>query len=245
MDKICDAIRDASNADHCLQLLVEDLELTQRMWRLNWRESQLNYMQAKPAASLDMLLQSCAAPSLVERRRLALVLACSLLQLHESPWLSEQWDKNRLHFFYTATGGLDLRRPYISISFDQFPSAGEPPNLDRFHRNPGILKLGILLIEVHKWKPLESFRSPGDLAGGRPTPNTDLQVARRVVKTLDDCFPTYQGAIEACLGVPWVHSGSRVSLEDPETRNGLYGDVVEPLEREVALGDYMSRGGVK
>lgn len=185
-----------------------------------------------------MLLQGFRAPPLVERRRLALVLTYSVLQLHESPWLSEQWDKERMHFFYDDVDRPDFKRPYLSTFFDQFPSKGEPPNMDRFHKNPGILKLGVLLIEVHKWKPLEGFRRQDDLVNDEPTPNTDLHVARRVLKTLDDCFPTYRGAIEACLGVPWVHSGSRVSLEDAETRNGLYGDVIEPLEREVALGDY-------
>lgn len=184
------------------------------------------------------MLRNYAAPPLTDRRRLALVFARSLLQLHESPWLSEQWDKQRMQFFFKGTGDLDIRRPFISTPFDQFPSGSEPPDLSRFHRNPGILKLGILLIEAHKWKPLETFYTPDDLKDGHPTPNTDLQVARRILRTMDDCFATYQTAVDACLSVPWVACGARVSLEDDETRNGMYTDVVEPLEKEVSLGDY-------
>jgi hypothetical protein len=128
----------------------------------------------------------------------------------------------------------------MSTSFNKFPSGTEPSSLDRFHRHPGILRLGILLIEIHRWKPLEDFWTPDDLVAGKPTVNTDLQVARRVLwsQALADCFPTYLGAIDACLQVAWAPSGSRVSLEDTETQAGIYRDVIEPMEREAELGNY-------
>ena len=222
-----------------LSLLVESEDSDAlRTWRLRWQPPLLEYSEKTPAVCFEAVLSNYAAPPLIDQRRLALVFARSLLQLYESPWLSERWDKRRLHFFFQATGELDIRRPYLSTPLDQLPTGSEPPDLDRFHRNPGILKLGVLLIEVHKWKPLETFYLPDDLAGGQPTPNTELQVARRVLKGMNDCFGTYLSAIDACLSVPWVPSGSRVSLEDAETRGGLYTDVVKPLESEVALGEY-------
>ncbi|KAF6514185.1 hypothetical protein HZS61_006441 [Fusarium oxysporum f. sp. conglutinans] len=212
LERICDVDLYVQGSNYCLQLLVEDLESSQRTWRLNWQEAQLAYPETKPATTFQMMLQSCKTPPLIERRRLALIFAYSLFQLHESPWLSQHWAKDRIHFFYNSTG-LDLHRPYLSTSFDDFPSTGEPTDLNRFHRNLGILRLGILLIEVHKWKPLESFRMQGDLNDGAPTPNTDMEVARRVQETLDDCFPTYRDAIQSCLKVPWATGGSRSSPE--------------------------------
>jgi hypothetical protein len=182
------------------------------------------------------MLKVCKPPPLIERRRLALIFAYSLFQLHESPWLSKHWDKDRIYFFYNATGKVDLQRPYLSTAFDDLPQHAEPVDLNRFHRNLGILRVGILLIEVHKWKPLESFWKQDDLNDGVPTPNTDMEVARRLLETLDDCFPTYRNAIESCLKVPWNSGGSRLSLEDPETWSAVYRNVIEPLEREVALG---------
>lgn len=224
-----------------MQLLVEDSELSQRMWRLNVREAQIQYPEAAPAVSFEALLRSRSMPSLAERRRLALTFAYSLMQLHESPWLSDQWEGKRVHFFYTATGGLDLGRPFLSATFDQFPRGPEPADLDRFHRNLGILRLGILLIEIHKWKSLDSFRREDDLKDGQPTPNTDMEVARRVLKTLEyDCFATYTTPIEACLSLPWVSSVSKVSLDDPKTWHGVYRSIIKPLETEVhMLGSYM------
>ncbi|KLU82101.1 hypothetical protein MAPG_01178 [Magnaporthiopsis poae ATCC 64411] len=245
LENICDVLRDALSPEHGLQLLIEDMERTQQMWRLNWREAQLQYVRTKAEVSLKSILQHTTAPSLVERRRLALVLAHSIIQLHESPWLSDQWSKENICFFSTAAG-FDLGRPYMSTALDRFPSGSEPPNLDRFHRNPGILRLGVLLIEIHRWSGLETYWEPvTDLVDGKPTPNTDLQVARRVLRSqaLADCFETYRGAIEACLQVPWAHSGSRVSLEDRETQEGIYGHVIEPLEEEVKHGDFRPRRG--
>ena len=172
---------------------------------------------------------------MLEVRRLALVMAYSVLPVHESPWLSDRWSKERMHFFSTKSG-VDLRHPYMSVSFDQFPSGGEPPDLNCFHGNAGILRLGILLIEIHLWSPIGEFYTPEDRA--RLTPNTELHVARRVARSsMPDCSQEYRDAIDACLKVPWVPSGYRVSLEDPETQTGIFGDVVQPLEREVRFGE--------
>ncbi|KAH6995388.1 hypothetical protein EDB80DRAFT_161715 [Ilyonectria destructans] len=236
LERICDIGPNLHRVNYCMRLLIEDLESSQRIWQLNWQKAQLAHLESKPTTTFQVILQGCNTPSLIERRRLALTFAYSLFQLHESPWLSQHWDKDRIHFFHNSTGMPDLHRPYLSTSFDDFPTGGEPTDLNRFHRNLGILRLGILLIEVHKWKPLESFWIEGDLNDGVPTPNTDMEVARRVQATLDDCFPTYRGAIESCLKVPWASGGSRVSLEDPNIWSGVYTDVIEPLEREVAFG---------
>ncbi|KAK0726074.1 hypothetical protein B0H67DRAFT_599016 [Lasiosphaeris hirsuta] len=230
LDRICDAIQGDIAPKHCLQLLVEDMEQTQRMWRLRWREPRLQYLPDRRPDSLGVLLERFAALSLVERRRLALLFTHSLMQLHESPWLSEKWNNDSIHFFYMGTGvpGLerpDLERPYIGTAFDDLPPGSEPPDLDCFHKNPGILR------------PLKTFHTARDLVKEKRTPNTDLLIARRVLKTMDDCYPTYTGAINACLNVPWVYSGSRVSLEDQETRSGLQSDVIQPLEKEVAISD--------
>lgn len=236
LKKICDATGSTLSVNYSLQLLVEDSDQAQRVWQLNWREAQLNYVATSPAISFKTLLEHMPPPPLIIRRKLALMFAYSLFQLHESPWLSQQWDKDHIYFFYTPTGP-DLQRPYLSASFHQLPSGGEPRPRELFHRNLGILKLGVLLIEVEKWKPLESFRTEDDLKDGDPTPNSVLVVARRVQRTLNDCFYTYSNAIDACLKVDWIDAGSRVSLEDQATRNGVYAHIIQPLESDVAYGD--------
>jgi len=155
--------------------------------------------------------------------------------LHESPWLSSQWDKDYINFFFTDQGSLDLERPFLSTSFDTFPSGSELIDPHCFYPNLGILKLGILLIEVHKWEHIENFRTPADLLNGSVTVNTDMQVAERVLTAMKDCYETYRGAIDMCLKADWTSAGSRVSLEDLDTWNGVYRDIIQLLEIEIKM----------
>lgn len=166
---------------------------------------------------------------------MAKTIACSLIQLHESPWFSGQWDKSHLYFFFTDQGGLDLEHPFLDASFEHFPVGAEPSDPDFLHPNPGILRLGVLLLEIHKWQPIEALRLEADLVNGAPTVNTDMHVANRALRSLDDCFETYQGAVRACLQPDWVPAGSRLSLEDEDTWQAMYRDVVEPLTFETRL----------
>ncbi|KAK4204966.1 hypothetical protein QBC40DRAFT_161064, partial [Triangularia verruculosa] len=238
LERICDALQLAAGANHRLCLLVESQVSGQetKLWRLGWQQPVLAY-EICPAVSFGMVLRNHTAPALSDRRRLALTFARSLLQLYESPWLSERWDKESLQFFFQTSGDVDMRRPYISTSFDNFPIGSEPPDLNLLHRSRGILQLGLLLIETHTWKPIENFYTEGERTASQPTSNTDLQAAWRVHSSMRDCFGTYLSAISACLSVSWVAVGMRVSLEDAETRSGLYHGVVKPLEMEVSLAD--------
>lgn len=63
--------------------------------------------------------------------------------------------------------------------------------------------------------------------------NTDLTVADRVAKSLDDCSYNYKRAIQACLDTPWAAAGQKVSLDDPVIMSGIYEDVIRPLEDEI------------
>ncbi|KAL8341436.1 hypothetical protein RB598_003401 [Gaeumannomyces tritici] len=188
-----------------------------------------------------MVLQTAATPSTIERRRLALALAQSVLQLHESPWVSDQWSKQSI-FFFSTSDGLDLKRPYLSAATHVVPSGAEPPYRDMHHHgNPGILRLRILLLKVHCWRPIESYyRQDVDSLNGRETPLTELSVARRVLSSesmSQNCLPTYTNALDACLHPPWTASGSKTSLNNAETQKGIYEDVVLALKREVDVVD--------
>jgi hypothetical protein len=157
------------------------------------------------------------------------------LQLHESPWLSGQWDKSQLYFFLSDHGELDMEHPFLDTSFEGFPFDTETTHPDFLHPNPGILRLGILLLEIHKWKPIESLRLEAGFVNGAPTVKTDMRTANRAVRSLDDCYPTYRSAVCACLEPDWVLAGARLSLEDENTWNSAYQDVVGPLTFETEI----------
>jgi hypothetical protein len=42
-------------------------------------------------------------------------------------------------------------------------------------------------------------------------------------------------AIKACLDIYWIRAGREVRLGDPDVRNGLFNEVIRPLEAEIAM----------
>ena len=163
------------------------------------------------------------------------MFANSLLHLHEDFWLGRDWNKKDISFFYESIDKPDYLRPYISIHLENPSPDLLIPNLNIFHPNLSILALGILLIEIHTAKPIEFYRSAKDLMNDQDAnPNTDLSVADRVAKSLEDCSFNYKKAIQACLDTPWTAAGERVSLDDPVVVKGMYEDVIQPLEDEIA-----------
>ncbi|KAL8921055.1 MAG: hypothetical protein Q9208_005946 [Pyrenodesmia sp. 3 TL-2023] len=236
LDRICDALRKGISS-HCLNFLVEEAGEESTLWQLRPQPRQSTFLDSGPAISLDSIFYNSHRLPLIAKRKLAVILARSLLQLYEGLWLGTGWGKRQISFFYAAAGTIDYQRPYITTSFDGKDQAVADFSL--FHRNGSILALGILLIEIDTGKPIETYRTPEDLSNGTEVnANTDWTVADRVVKSLDDCSVHYKDAIQACLDTPWVPAGQRVSLDEELTRHGLYNDVVQRLENEVC---YLAR----
>ena len=231
LDRICDALR-KSMSNHCLNFLVEQAGDEPTLWQLRPQPKRSTILNTVPAVSLQSLLYNSHRLPLITKRKLAVILARTLLQFHEGLWLGREWDKRQITFFYETADTIDYQRPYVTTHFDS--SDQEIPDFSLFHRNASILALGILLIEIHTGKAIEEYRTAEDLTGGTEVnANTDWTVADRVVKSLDDCSLGYKEAIQACLDTPWVPAACRVSLDDELTRTGLFNDVVQPLEDEL------------
>lgn len=226
LEKICDAIQDGSN-DQRLHLLVEDQNGRHKLWQLRSQPKKLDILDSIPASSLESLLLAKTRLGLRDKRRLALVLSHSLLQYHDSVWLGSEWGKKHISFFHLGDKP-DLQRPYLSTRFSKSEQDAVDADKSRFHRNPSILALGILLIEIDLERPIESYR----IATDKVNANTDWIVADRVLKSMDQCSEPYRQAIRACLEIPWIPAGQNVHLENPPTRDGLCAHVIDTLERE-------------
>ncbi|KAI9646580.1 hypothetical protein NHQ30_004575 [Ciborinia camelliae] len=232
IQRICDTVGCRGSIDQCLQLLVEDTGNDQMLWQLRSIPKRLPKSGVAKAESLQTVLEISMKLPLVTKRRLAVIFAHSLLQLHENYWKNKECNKGHIFFFYGISGALDFQRPYLSTIFDTAIKDKQLPlELDRFHRNPSILALGILLIELYTGRLIENFRF--EIERQDINANTDWLVANRVVKTLEDCSLGYRDAIQSCLDTPWVPAGQRVNLEDVATRAGVYQDVIKPLEDEL------------
>lgn len=68
-------------------------------------------------------------------------------------------DAEHISFFYVPRDKPDLQRPYLSTRFDKLQPEIVNTDMNRFHQNPSILALGILLIEIELGRPIETYRT--------------------------------------------------------------------------------------
>ena len=168
--------------------------------------------------------------------KLAFMVALSTLGLQEETWLRQGLSKENISFFKTAEGLLDSHRPYLTTYFDQTTIA-DLTTASLCHRNPRLLALAILLLEIELAKPIQAYRTTDDLKDGQVTVFTDVVVAQRILQTLE-CSDNYHHAVQSCLSPSWLPGQQSISLEDPTVRKGLYIDVIEPLRKDL---EYLTR----
>jgi hypothetical protein len=164
---------------------------------------------------------------------LAVILANSALQLCGTPWLSRGWGTDSIRFMQTAEDDVILR-PVIPTHFDSKPTDSPlPEDQQPLHKNPDILALGILLLELFFGKPIEEYRTADDLTPeGKVDANTDFWVAGRLCDESDwDVHLNYRRAVEACLN--WNLEGPDNDFNGSSLYQFLYKDVVWLLEKEL------------
>jgi hypothetical protein len=232
---MCDTLLRCAPEYQRIRVVMEDINGKQSLWRLDPKPRRIHFFETASPASLQELLSGSTKLGPREKRELALTCAYSLLLLHDSPWLSRGWGKDELFFFYKTDTEPDFQRPFLSTRFELPAREVGQAGSGAFHPNSNILALSILLIEIFNEKPIESWRTVKEKAMVTPktSANTDLNVACRVAKKMDD-FP-HRSAIEACLDVDWLLEGRRVVLEDADTRAGLFARVIDPIEREIEM----------
>lgn len=197
-------------------------------------------IQAKGVdTSLASLLQRARKFRPKEKLILSVILANSLLQFCESPWLNKEWSKEHISFFPSLSKqDVEILRPYLTIKF-QNTELEEEIDPFRVHPNPSVLALGILLLEIELESPIEGKRGEKDLDDdGMPTVNSDHFTALRLFEDMsDNLYKNYRQAIAACLKCDFYDEETgNPSLDDPHFRQAIYNTIVRPLEQELQYG---------
>lgn len=152
-------------------------------------------------------LGSCTG-LLRDQRILALSFVYALFQCYEGPYVKGPLNKESIFFYALTDHNLDFGRPFLATQFSRLRISERQQNVTIQHPCPLILMLGILLIEMHEGRLLDTFRKQSDAP---KTANRELFIARREIETLN-CTETYRNAAKACLEVPWVSAGEKVDL---------------------------------
>ncbi|KAI9756017.1 MAG: hypothetical protein M4579_004062 [Chaenotheca gracillima] len=194
--------------------------------------------EALKVVDLGTVLSQSSSQSLTwkERLHLAVTLASTLLQLHQTPWLNERWSGKDIYFLQTGTGMI-TSQPYVSQKFLKAPTSAAPNGQSGTSPprscNESVFSLGIVLLELCFNQPLEDRRLPEDLGpDGQPNAFTDLSTARRLcTEALQERGPRFGDAVRRCIFCSFEPRST--DLQDDAFREAVYNNVVIPLEEDL------------
>lgn len=195
--------------------------------------------QAVNVFSLFDVMQHDAddAVAVEDQLKLAHKTATALLQFNDTPWLADRWRLRHLSYF-GFRGSFDdeaLKTVHLSsqISAPATTTAlnnkmdgiesGENSVSDQIRygiNNTALFFLGVALLEIAHWKPLEQTMRPRDL-------NNEVFAARRLAAGRAPLGPQYQKIAEKCLQ---CNFGFGTKLSNKGLQTAVYNDVVCELE---------------
>lgn len=194
----------------------------------------------------DILRNNCPTPSQNfigsgnilrrgDRLRMALTIASSVLQLYQTPWLRENWNRNDIKIGGSAKDAF-YEEAYISKSFSETTcqTSTQQNPLAHLVRNETLFALGILLIELCFGRPFETMRSSKDPLGVNSAPDimTDWSAATRLMSSVNnEAGRRYGDVVRRCIYCEFDKLNT--TLENDEFRQAVYDGVVAPLEDDM------------
>ncbi|KAJ4289653.1 hypothetical protein N0V90_010982 [Kalmusia sp. IMI 367209] len=177
------------------------------------------------------------------RLQLAVTLASSVLQLHETPWLGDSWSNNNI-LFIDRSGKTAYTDPFVLqrvATGGQSPEPTMSPAMRLIIRNQTLYALGISLIELWYGKPLSDLSKPEDGAQGTGDAQTNLMTelasADRLVEELyNDAGGKYADAVRRCIRCDFDRRAN--TLEDVAFQKAVFEGVVAQLKENY---DYLFR----
>lgn len=184
------------------------------------------------SVTLDRLLIDGGLPRPTRRQRIALafILSSSFLQLLESPWLSDSWQKSDVVFFEDPVhpGVFKLDEPHLDNCLDREPRISPPTELSRrMQLSSSLEMLGIVLLELCFGKLLKEqpcrIRYPhtGDSTIERAL---DIQAAREWHGEIEE-----EAGYDYSVAVGWCLGGI-LSTPPDRWREAMHSKVVHSLE---------------
>lgn len=180
-------------------------------------------------ASLANLLSQ--RPRLLSRRdslSLATNLASSLLQLHATPWLSENWCNESIYFSCPDK----IRDPYVRAHIGD-SSHSMANTAHSFAFNPYLVALGIILLELSERKSfLEWTHENGIECDSDDVIDKAMAAFKWFGQSYGNMSEDYAIAVQHCLNSSFTPVQPNTTLADPGFRHAVYRDIVQRLEKE-------------
>ncbi|KAI5803632.1 hypothetical protein DFH27DRAFT_610690 [Peziza echinospora] len=210
-------------------------------------------------------------PSQRNLAALALTLALSVIQLHETDWLGEVWGKEDIIFFVepdrdsNTAGGWRSPKPRLSMPMlrRQFSTTGAtiPPSssCSIVHPKSGfcscnksLFSLGVVLIELVFWRGLETLfvdvQDPKNPIPAVPWTDTKAKDAFNALFEMiwEGTSKYYVHAVMRCLN--WqamslnsMKPGSGRRLEEADFKMAVLSEIIFPIQQNLSLYNTTSK----
>ncbi|KAF2036133.1 hypothetical protein EK21DRAFT_52993 [Setomelanomma holmii] len=185
-----------------------------------------------------MRLEADDSVQVEDQLKLAHKTALSILQYNDTPWLADRWRLGNMGYFGTPQTFDEVALKTVHLSSQiSWPkgSASEVPQVMEGVQNTDntvsdeikyginnlpLFFLGVALLEIAHWKPLESKMIPRDQ-------EDQVYTARRLAQGRAYLGPEYQKIAQKCLQ---CNFGFGTKLNSKSLQTAVYNDVVCELE---------------
>lgn len=165
-----------------------------------------------------------------EKVAIALRIAASFMQLSTSPWLNDKDVRLAVRFLKKLVSGVDPGQPLLTQTFDTLIQ--QSVNSSQERPKALFLDLGILLLEIHNERSLESWASQ---VHGKST-ITRLEKPGLADAWYEDSYLLmslrYGKVVRSCLAFAFEYEGGMPSWDDRSLNISICAKVVEPLQAE-------------
>ncbi|KAK1458398.1 hypothetical protein CCUS01_09497 [Colletotrichum cuscutae] len=197
-------------------------------------KAQPNNQHVRSAMSLKQILEDPLSIGIpyVAKLHLAKMISSSFLQLHQTPWLPNILTNQDVFFIKNDSQSLlDYRQAFIMKEFPE--KAREDVSLNSDARNPALLSLGILPLELKLGTTIERLRHRYEMSGdGTRNFDYDALVAQRLLQEMPADSEYFVSAVQRCIGAGFGRS--KLDLNDEAFRQDVYEKIVAPLEADLA-----------
>ncbi|KAI1272275.1 hypothetical protein F5Y07DRAFT_380342 [Xylaria sp. FL0933] len=166
-----------------------------------------------------------------DRLHLAVIVSSSILQLHGSPWLSGTISSGDIFFIQNQDFPI-YDQPFVMKSLPVDSSAPENEYSDApFPRNPALVALGVLLIELIEGKTIDLLRTPQEEAFSHNRLLQDYMTVKRLLQDVRMASSNYAAAVTRCVDGDF--HGDGLTLDNDKVCEGVYSGIVALLERDL------------
>ncbi|CAM1501434.1 Fc.00g034180.m01.CDS01 [Cosmosporella sp. VM-42] len=163
-----------------------------------------------------------------QRLQLAVFISTSVLQFYKTPWMPEV-PSNRNIFFIRSERFSYYDKAFVMAERDGLYSEAK---IFPIIRNPTLLALGVLLIELLRGHTIDSLRIPDEILSTDLRPLSDYMTTRRLLDEVCQTSSNYGSAVRRCINGEFQRQD--LNLEDEDFRQEVYCGVVALLEEDLS-----------